>query len=380
MKKLYLFILSSFFVLSLYAQNCTQKLNQAEDEYEAGRLIGIPSMVQACLASGGYTHEEEIRVKKLLTLVYIFTDKEAQAEQALIDLLKEEPEHRLDPQVDPAELFFLYNQFRTRPIFRIATRVGVNFSSPKILGTYGVAQTELVPAFYNGKTASGDKSYTLPAGTLVNDADTTDNAFMPVNGLGIGLNFEILFERYFGRGIEVGLGPQIRISKYNVDSYINDPDLVVSTVNSQMNLRAPFIVQYTYGYENRDQKFLPYVFLGGSFDYLLKGNYSSAVSSVGTTFNLTDGPQFNDSNQINQINYSLIGGLGLKFRIKTNFLTFEARYDNSLKNYINGGERYANQQTTFDVAFAESDVSLNFISFTFGYTHSIYSPKKLKDY
>jgi hypothetical protein len=378
MKKLYLFFIISFFILSANAQNCTQKLNQAEDEYEAGRLIGIPNLVEACLASGSYSHEEEVRVKKLLTLVYIFTDKEAQAEFSLINLLKEEPEHRLDPQVDPAELFFLYNQYRTKPIFRIALRAGVNFSSPNVLGTYGVAQTDLVPAFYNGKTASGAKEYSFPGGTL--NADSLENNFVPVNGIGMGFTGELLIERYFGRGIEVGLGPQIRISKYNVDSFINDPDLGISTVNRQMNLRAPLIVRYTLGYDNRDKTILPYVFLGGSFDYLLQGNYSSAVRSVGTTYNLTDGEDFNKSNQVNQINYSLIGGLGIKYRIKTHFLTLEARYDNSLKNYINGDERYTYQETTFDLAFAESDVSLNFVSFTLGYTHSIYSPKKLKDF
>ncbi len=384
MKRLLPLVILSVLAISAYGQNCTQKLNQAEDEYEAGRLVGIPASIQSCLSSKSFSHEEEVRARKLLTQVYIFTDKEAKAEQALVELLKTEPEHRLDPQVDPAELFFLYNQYRTKPIFRIAARVSVNSSNPRVITDYGVQNTGSVPPFYNGKTVDGDAEYSVTNVVKIDGEDSASSqSFVGRSGLGLGVSFELLVERYFGKGFELGLGPQLRLSSYNVDNYSNLEGLGSQRTNQQTYLRAPLIGRYTYGYENRDQKLLPYAFLGVSFDYLMRAEYSEASRFGGTAYTLETGSTDADllkSEQVNEVNFSLLGGLGMKFRVKTHFLTLEARYDNSLRNYINGENRYTNKTGLFDLGFAESDLSLNFLSVSLGWTHSIYSPKKLKEY
>ncbi|MFY0608257.1 MAG: PorT family protein [Cyclobacteriaceae bacterium] len=374
MKRLLPIVILSILTVGAYAQNCTQKLNQAEDEYEAGRLIGIPQLLEGCLDN--FSQEEEVRARKLLTQVYIFTDQEAKAEVALVELLKTEPEHRLDPQVDPAEMFFLYNQYRTRPIFRVGIRVGVNSSSPRLINEYAVFNNEESKPFYNGKTLDGETSQSVAL------TDSTSATYVPRSGLGIGFNGEILIERHFGKGFELGLGPQFRFSQYHLDSYLLE-QLGEEGTNRQMYLRAPLIARYTYGYENRDQKFLPYAFVGFSFDYLLSANYSQAARFGGTAYTLEANSSDKDlkaAEQVNSINYSLLGGLGVKIRAKTHFITIEARYDNSLRNYINGENRYLNKTSLFDLGFVESDLSLDFWSFTVGYTISIYSPKKLKEY
>src|SRR5690606_22162750 len=106
-----------------------------------------------------FSDEERVRALKLLTLVHIFSDQEALAEQSMIRLLRADPEHILDPLVDPAELFFLYQQFRTAPIFRIGVRGGMNATMPLVLAEYGTQNTGSYPVFYNGKTADGSRSF-----------------------------------------------------------------------------------------------------------------------------------------------------------------------------------------------------------------------------
>ncbi len=38
------------------------------------------------------------------------------------------------------------------------------------------------------------------------------------------------------------------------------------------------------------------------------------------------------------------------------------------------------QESIFDTAFVEDDLGIDVISFSVGWTHSIYNPKKLKEY
>ncbi len=352
---------------SAYSQNCTQKLNQAEDDYEAGRLLGIPDQISGCIQSKSFSNEEEIRARKLLTLVYIFTDQEAQAEQAIINLLRKDPEHRLDPQVDPAELFFLYDQFRTEPIFRISFKGGLNTSYVSEIEGYATNNTLVHDNFYNGTTTGGEDSYQLPG-------DTTSIDYDALSGRNYNIWAEVLFQRKVYEDVDVSAGFQYRMSSYNTDSYVNQLNLNTRVTNSQVYLRMPIQASYTLWSTNRDRVLLPYGFLGGSLDYLLSA--SALGSRAGGTAYTSTEIDLIKTDQVNRFNYSLTAGLGLKIRFKTHFFTVEGRYDSSRRNYINGAERYTNSEYTFDVGYVEPALSLNFVSVSIGYTVSIYNPKK----
>ena len=67
--------------------------------------------------------------------------------------------------------------------------------------------------------------------------------------------------------------------------------------------------------------------------------------------------------------------------VKTHFLTFESTFNKALLNYINPDNRWSNNPlSTYDLAFVEDDFSLDMLSFSFGYTYSIYNPQKLKEF
>lgn len=365
MKRFLILIVIFGAVYSLKAQQtCTQRLNQAEDDYEAGRLLRIPEQINSCLEIGGFTEEEEIRARKLLTLVYIFTDKEGLAEGALVQLLKADPEHILDPRTDPAELFFLYKQFRVDPIFRLAVRGGLNSSSPQVIREFSTNDN---PKFYNGKTTVGEKEY---------EVDGTNYA--AISGMGIGFWGELLIERHLFKGIEAAVGPQFRITKYHVEDPGDNLAIVSIWTNQQVYLRAPLLVRYTFNYQRRDKRILPYLFAGASGDYLLAARYLEAKREKGSPYVMpeSDG-DLKASEQVNLFNYSYFGGVGAKVRLATHFLTIEARFDSNRMNYINGENRLSNPAATIDAGIAEDDLSLNAISISIGYTCSIYSPRKI---
>ena len=369
MKHFYLFLLITVLGLPAFSQNCTIILNRAEDDYEAGRLLGIPDRITPCLENEAFSKEEEIRALKLMTLVFIFTDNDSKADEYLVKLLKADPEHDLDPEVDPAELYYLYNQFRVKPIFRVAFRAGVNSSDPQIVNSFTSSTTNTWPKFTNGRTPEGLKTYTVEGSQPV----------AAINGIGLGTFLELMIERHLLKGVEVAGGPQLRISSYNVDMYLNNSSMYSEIVEKQTYLRLPVLARYNLWYEDEPRKdILPYAYLGGSFDYLLSSIVSDGARTGGTSFSLVENNDYKANDMVYNTNVSIFGGLGAKFRMATHFLTVEFRYDRSFGLYHNPENRWNNNQnSTFDLAYVPDDTKLHMFSFSVGYTRSIYNPKKL---
>lgn len=368
-------ILLSVFLVGLLgvasAQTQSQKLSNAERDYEEGRLTNIPQQLEEGLArkarDGGFSHEERIRAYKLLTKVYIFIDDELKSEQSLVSLLKEDKEHKLNPLEDPAELYFLYEKFRYKPIFRLGLRVGANKSFPYVLQTFSPSNTLQYKKIYNGR---GDRYGTAnPAGSL-----------------GLGYWAELMGERHLLWGVEAGTGFQVRNSRYDVDNYIglsdgNEPTLVSFVSNQQLYLRFPLFLRYNYRYFS-ESGVIPYATSGFSYDYLMDAKYVEASRRGGTSYTLPNSNNnLKSTEMVNFHSASVFWAAGVKLRINTHFLTLECRYDKGLFNYINEENRWSGVPLfTSDLGFVEDDVALDMLSFSIGYTYSVYSPKKLKEF
>ncbi len=347
MKKRILIISSALLLLSYnyVSAQCTQVLNRAEDEFEAGRILGIPALLQECLNTNGFSKEETIRAHKLLTQVYIFSDQESKAEESMIKLLKVDPEHQLDENFDPAELFYLYEKFRVEPIFRIGVKLGGNLLTPYVINEYSAFS----PEFSN-------RTYTSAA----------------------GFNAELSVERHFALGFEGSLGLMFRSSKYTVDN-VSDSTGILSTINdAQSWAKIPLLARYNFNYGNRKGP-IPYIMGGVSFDYLLKAQFVDSNRQGGTQ-KASNNYDLLSNEERNRINFSGFVGGGVKLRTQTHFITIEGRYEVGLLNYVNPDNRFNSNETVYGLSYVSDDLSLGFLSITVGYTRSIYNPKKKKKF
>lgn len=367
MKKLFLFLSCCGFAMVTMAQSaaqCTRSLVEAEQAFEQGRLLFILDESRnarffECLNGGAFSKEEEIRAQKLLTKAYLFTDNEEMAEKKLVALLIADKEHQLSPE-DPAELHFLYSKFKTEPVIRVAFRGAFNKSMITPIQNFNTFQ-------------SASKSYN----------ENGDG------GLGTGIALELMAEKHIANGIEVGVGAQYRVANYEVDGQLIEEQLTYLVKNSSTMLRIPLLVRYNFGYgevdsDNNRKKFIPYVFLGGSFDYVLNAKYLDTSRTGGTAFTLTDlNGNLTDFDQVAKTNASIFGGVGFKLRVGralVDFFTLELRYDNSLFNYINPDNRWENQDVIFGIGHVEDDLTINTVSISAGYTRSFYIPRKRKQF
>ena len=352
--------------LSAQTPECTRQLALAEEAFDQGRLLDVIGILSRETGAAKecfpvFSHTERTEALKLLTKVYIFADNIPEAENSLIALLREDKEHRLAKD-DPSELHFLYNQFRTEPIFRVGLRFLANKSLPKVLQTFNTFQV-------------GDKKYNQQG---VN------------GGLGLGGGVEALAERHVGGGIEVAAGVQFRLAAYDVEGDLLSEQgrLVYNVTNQSIMLRTPLFLRYTFGYNAMDNNEVPvsnypYLFAGAAYDLVLDARYINSDRVGGTAFTLNENNSLTAFDQTARSNVSLIGGAGIKFRVgrfRVHFATVELRFDNSLFNYVNPRNRFKNKDIDFSLAHIEDDLTLNTVSLAFGYTLSLYNPAKKKQY
>ena len=220
-------------------------------------------------------------------------------------------------------------------------------------------------------------------GAVTTYTTDVDNKFYNGAGRGtanrsIGFMAELTFEKYLRFGLEAVGGFQYRNSSYAVNNEFNDPVFNNEIVNTQSYIRLPVYLRYTYNHSQR-VGVKPYLFIGGSFDYLLTARYSDASREGGAPFSLDqDDGDLTAFDQVSEINFSFTGGFGVKLPVKTHFFTAELRYDKSFVNYIKSENRYNNQAIVFDLGHVEDNLTLDFVTFSIGWVQSIYSPKRLK--
>ena len=119
MRKHLLIILIFLANSSLFAQaNCERNLNEARSDYANGNLYAIPGKLDECLKSG-FSKNEMIEAYQLLALTYININQQDKAKESMIKLLKLQTDYQVVKNVDPDELYSLYQGIETDPIYFI---------------------------------------------------------------------------------------------------------------------------------------------------------------------------------------------------------------------------------------------------------------------
>jgi hypothetical protein len=354
MKRILILAFLGLSVSTAYAQSCAQTLRLATSSYDQGRLHELPGLLKKCLDDpNGFTKTDRVTAYKLLTLSYIYLEEPEKADSAMINLLK--TDHFFEPNqaVDPAEFIGLYKTFRTKPVFSIGGKFGVNLTQVNVLANY-----------YTGGDAVGNGKY---------------SSTIAIQG---GFSFEKnLFQQSKKKFLkQLILAPEILYVSRSI-GYTNTPMNTISATNlvnqvfaeSQTWLDLNVLLQYQL---NPKSRFNPYVTLGPGISYLL-GTSSSGPTTRGTTGNVVSGPAIDLANSYNKTVYSVTAGAGAKIKVGSLYVTGELRYQYGLVNAVNP-EKRTNVEYTFDYAAQLNDFSVNNVSFMIGASIPVFKPQKLK--
>lgn len=342
-------IVFSLITLTSYSQEtgCVQTLTLANEEFNAGRFFGIPSLMKECLERG-FTEEQRVQAYYLLAQTYLILDDPIAAEDSYLKLLKADPEFVATPEKDPIDLVYLSKKFTATPIFTPHFMVGGNVSIYRIIHNNN---TEPYPVDRNDKLRPG---FQMGGGI---DWNINDNL-----SVGSGLMFAFKSFKIVKSGISL--------------------DDRQETIERQTWFDVPLYVKY------RDNigKLRPYAYAGLSLNALITSNVELRLENFSPTPGsqvTTEGPNKKVGYKRIFLNRSLLLGGGVYYKVGRNFIFGDIRYMAGLNNLVNVKKNFQDEDGVFsnDIARYRSVgdyYRLDNVSLSFGFVKPLYNPRKIK--
>jgi hypothetical protein len=348
MKRILIPICFTILSIQAFAQatNCAQTLRLAQSVYDQGRLHELEDIINKGLAGGDCDTQTKVSLYKLLTLAYIYLEEPQKADDSMLKLLQTDHYFEINESVDPAEFVALYNTFRTREIYRVGAKLGVNASQPNVTQT--VTAVELSP----------DSKYSYGIAILFGGV-----ADVPLNDK-VTLHGELL---YFQRKFEIYEKSE-RQSNTAGKPLSNE----LEGVETQNWLSLPLSFEYKFA----EKKYHPYVAGGVSIDYLL--NAQLKAQRIRTDVTSVQETTFDFKPQRNNINVSLLAAAGVKLKIGGGYFVAELRYLYGITNVNSSETSYANEQAAWEQGYADPVFKVSSLVVSGSYLLNIFEPKKKK--
>ena len=330
--------LPALLVLESFAQqeDCAFKLREAQQLYNAGRIENVPEMLQPCIEKG-FTQEERLSAFKLIILCQIYDDDLEKAHEGMLSFLKRYPEYELSP-TDPDEFRFIFEQYRTRPVLDLGAFVGVNRSHGMISQPYSPFNLNKEKPKY---TADG---FAFQAGALINF--------------------------YASSRIQISLEPMY--SQANFQLEYENSSLEGFGELDHFERQTYLYIPLSGTYEFVIGKFRPYLRLGGQLGILFDNKTS-------TSQGIFTGPDEDNLENRNQLNYWVFGGTGLKYKLNKAYFYLDLRYNVGLNKYlVSSDRRFTQDNHNWVYMYQDSDFRLNRFLISIGYARSFYNPKRIQ--
>lgn len=330
--------------------DCTQSLSQAQDEFNAGHFFGLSSILQQCLESDGFSNEQKVQAYRLLAQAYLLTDDPIAAEDSYLKLLIADPEYLADEIKDPVDIYFLSKKFTATPRFTPTLfRLGGNLSF--------VHTTTRI-------NTNSSSSVSYKQGLKV--------------GYQIGSGIDYNVNDHLAVSTEVNLALK-GYSRTENGLFGGDEKSVTET---QYWLDVPIYVKYAAPLG----KIRPFGYAGFALNYLISSKAQMvAINNEGISQNPTEGPNENLLYKRNRLNYSVLLGGGIRYKIGRDFLMVDLRYMAGLSNVVNKDYNYYDAKSGYTMAntigkyqYIGDYFRLDNLSLSVGYVKPLYAPRKIK--
>jgi len=339
------------------AQDCSKNLRDAQRCYEQGQPEKAIVLLDSCKHKFG--RSEKAQALELLTTLYLL-EENPKADEVFELLLKFDPEYDVRRS---QELVYLYNDFRTQPIFYLEFNAGASFSFVKTGQSFGVDNERFRNKQY-------DKVLTYQGGINISTSIFHRNV-----RIGTGINYQ---------GTSYTLTQSAKTFSDDLidpNSFYAQSDIFeLNFEEAQFQFSIPVFLSLNFdSWEQNNynkRKLVPYFYVGSSL-LIEESIEMQSISRNNRVGSLEKGLANNDIKKLrNNINYELFVGAGIKLKVKRNYFTVNVRFSSWLRNVVDLENRYANQELTYRYGHVDDDFSFNKLGFYVGYEKNIYSPKR----
>jgi hypothetical protein len=345
--QLILIIFAGFFPLKGLSQesgSCAEKLETAQTLFDRGQVEQVAGLLTECMKSG-FNREESLAAYKLIIQTYLFEDKLVEADSAMLDFLKRNPEYQLSP-TDHSSFVHLFNNFQVKPTVQISLHLGTNLPFMTFVDSKDV----------KGYPAAG--KYTTQALNLYGSIEA---------------KFKI--SEKLELNLETG---------YSQMSFTNTEDFlgIGTTTYTEKQSRIEIPVSVTYNIKTFN-KFTPYCRFG--FGPAMTLTSAANASYVPSDINVTPHKPADIDRNDSRIALDLFPqiGVGIKYKTRGGYLFAEGRSNFGIYNQVIReslpSETHSSAELAYFYFYADDDFNFNSANFTLGYTQIFYKPSKRKE-
>jgi len=336
------------FSINTYGQDiCSQNLESAQRQFDEGRFYNVESLISECLRDG-FTKQERINALELLALTKLYLDEMDKADSVYLDLLRQDPEHKVNELVDPPDLIFLHNNFRTTPVFYWSIIGGINFTNALVIHEYS--------AFDN---------------TLTNEQYKARLGFEG----GLSIEFNVYKDLYIGGGLVYNRKNFFFSDEAVFESKERSDGYKISYIESNNFISLPIIAKYTVSKD----KIRPYFYGGISLNLLLFSNQNDLgkISPIGE--DLIEISSRNISSYRKPVNLSGVLGIGAMIKSSgLSLLALDLKIEPGLTIINRESRRYADQGIVIQNGIVNDAMRINSISLSVRFVRPFYNPKLKK--
>ena len=333
---------------TVYAQDCTQKLEQAQQAFENGQIELIPTLLTGCIESN-YVKLQLSQAYKLLVLTHLYDNEPQKAEEAMLELLRHDPLFEVDPVNDPSEFIHLYNQFRTDPIVMIGVNVGVNTQIFNVIKSYGPE---------NQTTAK--ESYGGTVGLL----------------FGVGAEYPIN-KRWAATGDLNFVIRKIKIENSSFD--FNSLEVEESQNWVDLTLMGKYYLKDMNAVTRKDGIIIPFAKLGATMNYLLGDD--ARITTTQQDLKDIKGPSEDFVDFKNKFQFGVIGAGGAEYHFGRNIILLTANFQFMFGDLVDSDSRGSQEAIRIlnKYGYQENDYKAHTFSLVASYRLKIFNPKKLSE-
>ncbi len=349
-----LILLTFILTTTSFAQTaCTATLDQARTVFDDGRIHELEGLMETCLVSG-FSPAEKTEALRLLILAHIYLEEPDKSDTRMLELLKHDHEYQVNAALDPTEFINLHKTFKTKPIFSIGIKLGVNnviINPTAVNGTYNLL---------------GER-----------------HEYTSLIGIKGGITFEYQLNDFLTLNPELFFITQ----KFEKSTEIEESIFAganVKTVSLIEEDQTWFQLPVSVQYKITESLVNPYVSAGFSLDFLNASETAGDASKVTVTRQEGELPEQIISkislteviDERNKVNLSAFIGAGVKLRIGEGYLNAHLRFHYGITDAVKDGVAY-NSVKLWELQDTNDTFKQHVISFTLGYVLDLYKPKKL---